>query len=841
MQICPSAHLPICLLYLPICPFAQLHIMISLFFKTAYRNLIKRKGYAALNIFGLTLGMTCCLLIFKYVAYERSYDRFQQRAAQVFRIQLDDYQNGQLAVQNAANYAALSPALKQDFPEIDESTRFFKTHMLLSNEERNIRFNEGKIYYAEPSFLNLFDIQLLEGDSKTALQGPDKIVITEDLARKYFGQSDALGKIISWRSYGRVAPLIVTGICKNYPVNSHLRFSALVSYKSFSKINGTLAQKDDPVETSWYWTDFFTYIRLKPGADAKKLEAALPAFAERHVNKLPDNLANHDRSVFQMIPMQDIHLYSHYSEEAEPSGDGKSVAFLFLIGFIILGIAWINYINMATARSMERAREVGVRKLLGAVRRDLIAQFMMESFLINLMALIFALIISTLLMQSFIVITGKPLGSLFDMPLSYALAFAGLFLAGCFISGIYPAFILSGYHPVTVLKGIFKNSGKGLWLRKGLIVGQFATSILLISGTIIIYQQVQFMRDQNLGADIKRTVVLNGITSIPDSLYKSVYEPFRNEVLNVPGVSHLAASSQVMGQEILWSTNWKTLHEKKRGAVNIFQMAIDYDFIPDFKLKLRAGRNFSKEFTTDNKSAILNETAVRALGFQNAEQALHETVISANDDTLQVTGVVADFHQEGLQKEINPLVMFMRPETRNAFSIKLDPEQSSATVTSIKKIWDRYFPADPFHYFFLDDFFERQYDENRRFGNVFGIFSLLAVMIACLGLLALSAYNVLQRTKEIGIRKVLGASVQDLVLILSKDFLFLVLIAFVLAIPVSVWAMEHWLQSFAYRINISWWIYALAGLLAFLIAIITLSFQAVKAALSNPVDSLRSE
>jgi putative ABC transport system permease protein len=815
--------------------------VLILFFKTAFRNLTKRKGFAALNIFGLTLGMTCCLLIFKYVAYERSYDLFQQKGAQVFRIQLVDYQNGQLAVKEASNYAALSPALKQDFPEVEEATRFFKTHMLLSNEERNVRFNENKIYYAEPSFLNLFDVQLLEGDSKTALQGPDKIVITEDMAMKFFGQSEALGKIISWRSFGRIAPLIVTGICKNYPVNSHINFSALVSYKSFSEINGTLTQKDDPVETSWYWTDFYTYIRLKPGADAKKLEAALPAFAERHVNKLPDNLANHDRSVFQMIPMQDIHLYSHYSEEAEPSGDGKSVAFLFLIGFIILSIAWINYINMATARSMERAREVGVRKLLGAVRRDLIAQFMMESFLINLMALLFAMIISILLMKPFVGITGRPLGSLFDMPLSYAFAFGSLFLAGSFFSGIYPAFVLSGFRPVIVLKGIFKNSGKGLWLRKGLIIGQFATSILLISGTIIIYRQAQFMRSQNLGVDIKRTIVLNGAISIPDSIYQAVYQPFKNEILNVPGVTHMTASSNVMGQEILWSTNWKALHEKKQGAVNVFQMAIDYEFIPDFDLKLRAGRNFSKEFTTDNKSAILNESAVRALGFHNAEQALHETVISMNGDTLQVTGVVADFHQEGLQKEITPLIMFMRPRTRNAFSVKLNPTHASSTVASIKKIWDRYFPADPFHYFFLDDFFEHQYDENKRFGDVFGIFSLVAVMIACLGLLGLSAYDVLQRTKEIGIRKVLGASVQDLVLILSKDFLLLVLIAFVLAIPVSVWAMDHWLLSFAYRIKISWWIYALAGLISFLIAVLTLSFQAIKAALANPVTSLRSE
>ncbi len=815
--------------------------MLVLFFKTALRSLTKRKGYATLNIFGLTLGMTCCLLIFKYVAYERSYDRFQKKASQVYRIQLDDYQNGQLAVKNAANYAALAPALKQDFPVIEESTRFFKTHMLLSNEERNIHFIEDKIYYAEPAFLKFFDLQLLEGDPKTALEGPDRIVITEDLARKYFSTEPALGRIITWRSHGRIASLMVTGVCKNYPVNSHLNFSSLVSYKSFSEINGTLAQKDDPVETSWYWTDFYTYIRLRPGADAKKLEAALPAFAEKHVNQLPDNLANHDRSVFQMVPMPDIHLYSHYSEEAEPSGDGKSVAFLFLIGFIIVGIAWINYINMATARSMERAREVGVRKLLGAVRRDLIGQFMMESFLINGMALLIALFISFLLMKPFNQITGRQLGTLFEMPLSYAMAFALLFLAGSFISGIYPAFILSGYHPVTVLKGAFKNSGKGLWLRKSLIIGQFAVSILLISGTIIIYKQVQFMRNQNLGVDIKQTVVLNGAISLPDSIYQAVYLPFKNEILHLPGVNHIAASSQVMGQEILWSTNWKALHEKKHGMVNVFQIAIDYDFIPGFDLKLKAGRNFSKDFTTDNKAAILNESAVRALGFQHPEDALQETIISANDDTLRVAGVVADFHQEGLQKEITPLVMFMRPRTRNAFSIKLNPGQATSTVASVKKIWDRYFPADPFQYFFLDDFFGHQYDEDKRFGDVFGIFSLLAVVIACLGLLTLSAYNVLQRTKEIGIRKVLGASVQDLVITLSKDFLLLVMIAFVIAIPVSVWVMGHWLQSFAYRIQISWWVYVLAGLISIFIAIITLSYQSIRAALSNPIISLRSE
>jgi len=815
--------------------------MIFLFFKTAFRNLSKRKGYTALNIFGLSLGLTSCLLIFNYVAYERSYDRFTGNIENLYRVQLEDYQSGQLSFKEASNFSALAPALKSDFPEVEEATRFFITHMVLCNEERNIRFNEDKVYYAEPAFLDLFKVQLISGDIKTSLLGPDKILISETLAKKYFGNTDATGKMLTWREAGRLVSFLVTGVFRDYPIYSHLRFNALASYNTFSRINGTLAAKDDPVETSWYWTDFYTYIKLKPGADFRKLQAALPAFADRHVNPLGDYIANHERSVFQMISVPDIHLYSHYSEEAEPAGDGKSVAFLFLTGFFILGIAWVNFINMATARSLERAREVGVRKLLGAVRRDLIFQFMMESFLVNTIALILAVSIAFLLIKPFNMLTGRPLGNLLNIPLSYILSFAGIFVTGSFISGLYPALVLSGFNPVTVLKGLFKNSSKGLWLRKGLIVGQFAISILLISGTIIIYRQVQFMRNKNLGVNINRTIVLHGALSVPDSIYKTSYPSFRNEVLALKGIMRITSSSNVMGQEILWSTNWKPLHAINHGAVTVFHMAIDNDFLPGFGIKLIAGRNFSNEFPLDDKSALINTSAARLMGWNNPDKALNETVISANGDTLKVVGVVADFHQEGLQKEITPLILFHSPRARNIYSIKVESGQTSETIVALKKLWDRYFPTDPFNYFYLDDFFSKQYDENKRFGNVFGIFSILAILIACFGLLALSAYNVLQRAKEIGIRKVLGASVRDLILLLSKDFLFLICIALIIAIPFSIWVMGHWLQSFAYRISLNGWIYVFAGIISLLIALITLSFQAIKAALANPVASLRSE
>ena len=813
--------------------------MLKLFFKTALRTILKRKAYSALNIFGLALGITSCLLIFQYVSFERSFDRFQPESKQIYRVQLDDYQNGQLAVKCAANYSALAGTMKTDFPEVESATKFFITRMLLSNNEKNIRFSETRVYYAEPAFIGMFGVHLIKGDPGTALLGPDKIVLTEESARKYFGSTDVLGRVLEWKNGGVNSSMQVTGVCENYPVNSHIHFNMLVSYNTFSTRNGTAQMSDDPVEHSWYWTDFYTYITLKPGSDAAKLQAKLPAFADRHVNSLTDNLANHDHSVFRLYALPDIHLYSHYTEEAEPGGDGRSVAFLFLTGFFIIGIAWINYINLATARSMERAREVGVRKVLGALRKNLIGQFLMESFLMNLTALLVAVFFAILLSRPFTLLTGRPLRPLNDLPIPYLKGFAMVFIAGTFLSGIYPALVLSGFRPVTVLKGVFKNSGKGQWLRKGLIVGQFSISILLIAGTIIIYRQVQFMRSQRLGVNIDATVVLAGPGSVPDSLYQSSYKPFRNAVLQLPGVTSITASSSVMGQEILWSTNYTTLGGRKQGAVNTFQLGVDEEFAPAFGLHFLAGKNIGP-LRAGEKTGILNAKAAQEMGFASPGNAINEKVISGNGDTITITGVVADFHQEGLQKEITPLILF-NSRARISYSLKMNSGQSAGNIAAIRSLWSHYFPSDPFSYFFLDEFFARQYQENERFGSVFGLFSVLAIVIACMGLLALSAYNVIQRSKEIGVRKVLGATVQDLVIVLSKDFLLLVAVAFVIAIPASWFIMNKWLQSFAFRTGIPWWIFGLSGLLAMLTALVTVGLQGIRAGLANPIRSLRSE
>ncbi|HMG68785.1 MAG TPA: FtsX-like permease family protein, partial [Chitinophagaceae bacterium] len=427
----------------------------------------------------------------------------------------------------------------------------------------------------------------------------------------------------------------------------------------------------------------------------------------------------------------------------------------------------------------------------------------------------------------------------FNLSINYWLLFAAIFVFGTLLSGLYPAFVLSGYKPVSVLKGAFKNSSRGLILRKGLIILQFSISVILIAGTIVVFRQVSFMRHQDLGVNINQTLVLDGAQTLKDSLYQNSYLPFKDEMLKQPGIKGMSASTTVPGEEIYWTAGIKRLNPPNSASVTLYHLGIDYDFIPQFQLKLVAGRNFSKDFPTDEKAAILNEQAVSILGFKNAEEAINQKIIRG--DTLQIIGVVQSFHHQGLQKAIDPQLILLRPNTRNSYSIKLSANDMSKRIATVQAVWNKYFPSDPFNYFFLDDFYNQQYKADQQFGKVFSLFALLAILIACFGLLGLSSYNILQRTKEVGIRKVLGASTSDVIYILSKDFLALVLIAFVLAVPVTWWLMHKWLQDFAYRINIGWWVFVVAGILSVFIALMTIGFQALKAAIANPVKSLRTE
>ena len=505
--------------------------MIKNYFKIAWRNLFKRKGYSLLNIFGLAIGITCCLLIFQYVAFERSYDKFENKADQIVRLRLDSYQQGKLSWKSATSYPAFGPTMKNDFPEVENFCRLHDADLVLSNDERNVKFKEQKGYYADPSFLSMFNIKLIKGNPKVALEGSEKILLSENTAKKYFGNEEALGNKLVFRYPQFSRTFEVTGVFKELPSNSHLIINHLASYATLASIVRQDGDTSNSTETSFGWYDFYTYLRLKKGTDITKFESKLTAYCDRYMNNRDWAKKNNIRTEIHVIPLTDIHLYSNYNQEAEANGNGQSVSFLFMIAFFILGIAWVNYINLATAGSMERAREVGVRKVLGALRKNLIGQFLVESFLLNLIAFVFALGIVFLLTPWFNQSTGRSIHDGFSLPANYWLGFIAMFLSGSFLSGIYPAFVLSGFRPVYVLKGLFKSSQGGIVLRKGLIIGQFATAVVLIAGTIIVFQQVSFMRKQKLGADINQTQVLDGANSIGDSLYQNSFQPFKNDLL----------------------------------------------------------------------------------------------------------------------------------------------------------------------------------------------------------------------------------------------------------------------------------------------------------------------
>jgi len=813
--------------------------MIRNFFVISLRNLLKRKGYTTLNILGLTIGITCCLLIFQYVSYERSYDTFQKNSSRIVRIRLDEYKQGKLLWQSATSYPAFGPLMKKDYPEVENYCRLIDDELLLSNDAKNVKFSEKKGYYADPSSIDMLGVQLQSGSPSTALNAPDKIIISQSMAKKYFGTDDVVGKTLIARNQNPYLTLQISGVFKDYPKNSHLIIDYLVSYNTFRQLLTQSGHKGDPANTQIGWYDFYTYIQLKAGTDFKKFQSKMPAFADKYINSLQGRKINNVTNQLFIIPLSDIYLNSNYNQEAEVNGNGGAVNFMFLIGFIIMGIAWINYINLSTARSVERAKEVGVRKVLGAAKGNLIRQFMLENVLLNITAIVLAGFAVVVLTPWFNNLMGKDISTGFSMSAKYWLIFFAIFCSGTLLSGLYPAFVLSDYKPVTVLKGAFKNTSGGLILRKSLIVIQFGISVVLIAGTIIVYQQVNFMRNQKLGVNIKQTLVLDGVQTVGGSVYWNTLQPFKNELLKIPGIKGMAISTSVMGKEIYWTNSFRSIEHSELGNSTVYRLGIDYDFIPQFEMKLLAGRNFSKDFKTDEKAAILNERALAQFGFKDPQDAIGKKI--ASEDTLTVIGVVQSFHHLGLQKPIDPQLITLRLNANQAYSLKLQTSDLQGTIAGVKTLWGRYFPKDPFNYYFLDDDFNTQYQSDQRFGQMFTLFASLAILIACFGLVGLSAYNILQRTKEVGIRKVLGASVQNVVFILSKDFLILVVLSFIIAAPVSWLIMHRWLQDFAYRITINCWVFGIAGVLALLIALSTISYQAIRAAIANPVKSLRSE
>jgi putative ABC transport system permease protein len=820
--------------------------MFKNYFKTAWRNLMKNKTFSLINIAGLSIGMAACLLILQYVSFELSYDQFNKNSDDIYRVVNDRYQNGKLVQHGTITYSAIGKAMQDDFPEVINHTRIepFSQEIITYKDKK---IGDLQMLAVDNSFLSMFSYPVIAGDAINGLQNPNSVIITETLARKIFDLKgndfgSLVGKtiVISRDSL----PYKITGIMKDVPENSHLSFDVLASYNSlYSGGNGRYTQADYDFTDS----DFWHYIQLKHGADYKALEAKFTGFSQRHFQ---GNKVSGSDEKFYLQPLSNAHLYSDFEYEIGNTASATVVWGLLIISVLIIILAWINYINLSTAKSMERAKEVGVRKVSGATKQQLIKQFLVESFIINLIALLIAFVIVMLTQQAFnnLVQHQLSLSYLFEKGLNgynITASLIALIVAGIFISGFYPAFVLSSFKPVLVLKGKYTASGRGIFLRKALVIGQFAITVALIIGSVVVYQQMRFVSRQNLGMNLSQILVVKPpVLTGWDSTFINRENSFKNELKQLPHIHGASIIDRTPGVEMARAFDVRRTDMNIANKLSMRNTSVDADFLNVFGVKLLAGRNFTNtDYNPDwmkLHNVVLNEYAVKQLGFSSNNDAIGKT-ISLFGRNWDIIGVINDFHQKSLRYPVEPTILLPAYGTNNPICIKVDTKDLASTMNAVKAKYASFFPGNYFDYYFLDESFNAQYANDQLFGKVFTIFAGFAIFIACLGLLGLSLFATAQRTKEIGVRKVLGASVSNIILLLSKDFIKLVLIAFVIAAPFAWLVMHNWLQEFAYRININWWIFLGAGLLSVFIAVATISLQAIKAAVANPVTSLRTE
>jgi len=821
--------------------------MIKNYFKTAWRNLWKNKTFSFINIAGLAIGMAACLLILQYVSFKLSFDQFNKNAADIYRVYNDRYQNGKLVQHGTITYSAIGKAMQDDYPEVVNHARVvpFGTQIMINNEKK---IGDQEVLGVDNSFLAMFTYPLIAGDVNSALRDPYTLILSQRSAEKIFDVKDGNFSKLIGRSVlmgTDSMPYRVTGICNNVPENSHLNFDILASYSTLYAGNNPNPYKE--ADYDFTDSDFWHYIQLKRGTDYKKLEAKFTAFSQRHFQ---GNKVSGSDEKFYLQPLSKAHLYSDFEYEIGRTGSATTVWGLLIIAALIIIIAWVNYINLSTAKSMERAKEVGIRKVSGATKQQLVRQFLSESFIINLIALVLAIVIVALVQRGFnnMIKYDLSLSYLFQKGLSgysITIALATLIIIGILVSGFYPAFVLSSFQPILVLKGKYSTSSKGIFLRKALVVGQFAITVALIIGSFVVYRQIRFLNAQDLGMNISQMLIIRPpeLTNW-DSTFINRENTLTQELKKIPHVEGAAASWNLPGGETGRSFNVRRTDQDSTVRYTMRHSGIGIGYLSLYKIKLLAGRDYTYTDFSPNfgklHNIILNESAIKLLGFKSPQDAIGKSIIRWKM-TWEIIGVINDYHQKSLRYPVEPTMLFPAYSTGGPISVKVQPKDLPTTIAQIKKAYNAFFPGNLFDYSFLDDRFNAQYANDRLFGKVFAIFSAFAILIACLGLLGLSLFATAQRTKEIGVRKVLGASVTNIVALLSKDFIKLVSIAFVVASPVAWYVMHNWLQDFAYRINISWWIFFGAGLLAVLIALFTISFQAIRAAIANPVKSLRTE
>jgi putative ABC transport system permease protein len=818
--------------------------MLKNYLKTTFRHLWKNKTFSLINVAGLSIGMAACLLILQYTSFELSYDQFNKNAADIYRVANDRYQNGKLIQHGTITYSGVGKALQDDYPEVVNHARVEPWGKnIVTNKDKKI--GDQEIIAVDNSFLTMFSYPMLAGDTRTALLQPFSAILTKAAAARLFDNkagdwASLIGKTFIMGTDSM--PYRVTGIC-DIPENSHLRFDCLVSYCTM------LAGKNPYKEADYDFkdSDFWHYIQLRHGTDYKTVNAKLAAFSQRHFQ---GNKVSGSDEKFFLQPLSRAHLYSDFEYEIGNTASSTVVWGLLAIAVLIVVIAWVNYTNLATAKSLERAKEVGVRKVSGASKGQLVRQFLAESIVLNSIALLIAFGLVLLAQKGLnnLVHQELSLSYLFQKGLngySILVAILLVIVGGILVSGFYPAFVLSSFKPILVLKGKFTGSGKGAYLRKALVIGQFAVTVILIIGSFIVYRQIKFLNEQDLGMNISQMIIVKPPQLTKwDSTFIDREMSFAAEVDKIAHVKGVATSSNIAGDELGRNFNVSTVGAPDNQKFTTRNMRISADFIKIYGITLLAGRNFT---TTDYNpdfgklhNLILNASASKLLGFSSPQSAIGRTVMTGTKK-WDVIGVMSDLHQKSLRYAIEPTIFQPAYGNYNPISVKVDTRDLAATIAAIHRQYNAFFPGNLFDFFFIDQRFNSLYANDLLFGRVFGLFSGLAIFIACLGLFGLSLFATIQRTKEIGVRKVLGASLSQIVLLLSKDFVRLVLLANLVAFPLAWWLMHNWLKDFAYRIAIPWWVFVGAAVLALLVALVTVSVHALKAAVTNPVKSLRTE
>jgi len=798
--------------------------------KIALRNLVKHKSYALINMAGLATGVACCLLMLLMVRHELGYDRFHRNAARLFRV-VTERQTANVVTTTVASPLQLAAALKSEFPEVVQAVRMGRGWSGVMRYE-NRKYQEDQLFFADPAIFQVFDLEMALGNPETALQNPAGMVITEAMAEKYFGAENPLGRVLTFTFEG-AQEFEITGVVKSLPPHSHFHFDFLVA----------LASQQTFVESmgaDWKFNFIPTYLLLSDKSAAAAVEKRLADFVAR---VYPDPLKS--ATSLSLQALTDIHLHSHYDGEIGVNGSMAEVGFYSGMALLLVLIACVNFMNLATARSADRAREVGIRKSMGAQRGQLIQQFLGEAMLLSLFAVLPALVLVEFMLPVFNNLTGKSLGILEAEFGVTAVALTGVGLLVGLAAGSYPAFYLSAFQPVQALKGVFGNAKGGApRLRQLLVVAQFAVSIIFLVGITVMQRQLDYIQSRPLGYEKEQIVFLRS----PQREQRMSFELFRQELKAVSGVAQVTGASAIPGSGQVFgnaSVNGEGMASDAR-----LEMAADWvehDFAETFGLELTAGRDFAPEFAADPTEALLiNETAAAALGWKDdavgRRLSLYRPERPEPIFSGRVIGVAKDFHFQSLHLPIKPLLLTCRPVfNRTYVALRLQSQNLSATMSGIETAWKKLAPEWPLELSFLDETAAAQYRREQRVRRVVGHAAFLAVFIACLGLFGLAAFAAEQRTKEIGIRKVLGASITGIVGLLSKEFVKLVFVANLFAWPIAYYAMNQWLQGFAYRINLGWWVFALAGGLALFIALLTVSSQAIKAALTNPVEALRYE